>query len=240
MTLADAIQSLAISGCRLTAGLDAGITLVVPDGATVDRQVLDVLRAHREQLTPVVSPAVAAAEEKEKPPGAETDAAASTTSAARGDDLAEYLAEKSISGSAAELVLHAAQAFNVRTDRITVEADGPAAEPGPTFFEPGVPCLTTIDTEWHEAGIGLVTVPAGTLALAIPQTWAIADPGEQVGIEATLDSLRRHKKPMHVPVWLNGKARAIEHSLITFEGAVAPHGMNLLPWRPTPRRSPQQ
>jgi len=229
MNLADAVHALAITGSRLTAGLDGGITLVVPDGTTVPRQVLDVLRAHREQLAAVVGTSSASDEEKEKPPGG-----------ARGDDLAEYLAEKSITGSAAELVLHAAQAFNVRTDRITVETEATAAEPAPTFFEPGVPCLTTIDTEWHEAGIGLVAVPAGTLAIVIPQTWAIADPHEQVGIEATLESLRRHKKPLHLPVWLNGKARAIEHSLITFEGAVAPHGMNLLPWRPTPRRNPQQ
>jgi hypothetical protein len=221
MNLADAVHALAITGSRLTAGLDGGITLVVPDGTTVPRQVLDVLRAHREQLAAVVEPAATAPVEP------------------RRGDLAEYLAEKSITGSAAELVLHAARAFNVRTDRIKVEAEGPAAESAPTFFEPGVPCLTTIDTEWHEAGIGLVTVPAGTLAIVIPQTWAIADPHEQVGIEATLDSLRRHKKPLHVPVWLNGKARAIEHSLITFEGAVAPDGMNLLPWRPTPRRSPR-
>lgn len=219
MTLADAIHALAITGARLTTGLDGGITLVVPDGASVPRQVLDVLRAHREELTPVVAPA--SGKEKEKPPASP-----------RVVDLAEYLAEKRITGSAAELVLATAQAFNVPTDRISVEADDGQAEPAPTFFEPGLPCLTTVDTEWHEAGVGLVTVPAGTLALAIPQTWAIADDGQRVGVEVTLDSLRRHRKPLHVPVWLRGKARTIEANLITFEGAVAPDGMNLLPWRP--------
>ena len=221
MTLAEAIHALAITGSRL-AGASGGITLVVPEGATVDRQVLEVLRAHRKQLTAIVGPSAASVEEKEKPPAP-----------ARVVDLADYLAEKSITGSAAELVLQAAHLFNVATDKITIEADDGQAEPAPTFFEPGLPCLTTIDTEWHEAGVGLITIPAGTLALAIPQTWAIADDGERVGVEVTLDSLRRHRKPPHLPVWLWGKARTIEVSLITFEGAVAPSGMNLLPWRPT-------
>jgi hypothetical protein len=207
MNLADAIHELAVAGCRLTAAPDGGIALDVPPGATVARQVLDVLRAHRQELAAVAAPA---------PPPV--------------SDLADYLSSKGITGSAAELVLRAAQTFEIRHDRITVEAE--AAEPSPVFFEPGIPALTTTETEWHVAGRGLVTIPAGTLGLLIPQVWAIADDGERVGIEGMLESLRRHRKPPHVPVWLEGKARAIETNLITFEGAVAPDGMNLLPWRP--------
>ena len=182
MTLADAVHALAISGSRLVVGPDGGITLDIPSGATVPREALDVLRANRGQLAALATPA--------KPT----------------DDLADYLGSKGITGPSAELVLHAAQTFNVRHDRITVEADDATATE-PAFFEPGIPATTTIDTEWHEAGRGLVTIPAGTLCLAIPQTWAIADDDQRVGIEATLDSLRRHKKPPHVPVWLHGKAR---------------------------------
>lgn len=207
MTLADAIHSLALSGCRLTAGPDGGIALEVPPGATVAREVLDALRVHRDQLAPIVEPAP------------------------RGGDLAEYLGEKKVSARAAELVLHAVETFDVRHDRITFELDEPAG-PTPEFFEPGIPCLTTIETEWFKAGEGYFTLPAGTLALAIPQTWAIADADERIGIESMLEALRRHRKPPHVPVWIAGKARALEATSITFEGAVAPDGMNLIPWRP--------
>lgn len=208
MTLADAIHALAISGCRLAAGPDGGITLDVPPGATVARQVLDTLRAHRDQLATVVAPAPARA---------------------RGD-LAQYLEEKSITGTAAELVLHAARTFDVATDRITVEIEQ-QPQPEPAFFEPGIPCITTVDTEWNEPGRGLVTLPAGALALAIPQTWAIADADQRIGIDAAIASIRRQRKPLHVPVWLAGKARAIEANLITFDDVTAPAGMNLIPWR---------
>lgn len=212
MTIADAIHELAVAGCRLTTAPDGGIALDVPPGSTVRRQVLDVLRAHRHELAAVAAPAPV-------------------------DDLAEYLGSKGITGTAAELVLHAARTFEIRHDRITVEAEA-AAEPAPAFFEPGIPALTTIETEWHVAGRGLVPIAAGSLGLLIPQVWAIADDDERIGIEATLDSLRRHKKPPHVPIWLDGKARAIETNLITLEGAVAPSGMNLLPWRPlTPKET---
>lgn len=207
MTLADAIHSLAISGCRLTAGPDGGIALEVPPGATVAREVLDALRVHRDELAPIVEPAP------------------------HGGDLAEYLAGKNVSTRAAELVLHAVETFGVRHDRITFELDEPAG-PTPEFFEPGIPCLTTAETEWFKAGEGYFTLPPGTLALAIPQTWAIADADERIGIESMLESFRRHRKPPHVPVWIAGKARALEATSITFEGAVAPDGMNLIPWRP--------
>lgn len=215
MTLADAFHVLAVSGCRLTTGPDGGIALVVPDGGTVDRQVLDVLRAHRQELAAVAATAP-------PPPPAPPVA-----------DLADYLAGKGITGPTAELVLHAAETFEVRHDRITVEGD--AEEGPPVFFEPGVPVLTTIPTEWHEAGRGLVTIPAGTFALTIPQPWAIHDADQRGGIEATLDSIRRHRKPAHVAVWLEGQARTIEAHLVTTDGAVAPVGMNLHPWRPDSR-----
>lgn len=206
MNLADAFHALAVAGCRLTPGTAGGMNLEVPPGKVIDRQVLDALRAHRDELTALAPPPEQ-----------------------RGD-LADYLAGKGITGGAAELVLAAAATFNVRTDRITIEAE--PREPGPVFFKPGVPCLTTIESEWFEAGRGYFTIPAGTLAITIPQTWAIADDDERIGVKACLESIRRHGKPRHVPVWLAGKARALEASSITFEGAVAPDGMNLLPWRP--------
>jgi hypothetical protein len=216
MTLPDAFHALAIAGCRLTAGPSGGIALEVPQGATVSREVLDVLRAHREALAAAVQPPATPA--------------ATPAGPGTGADLADYLAGKGITGQSAELVLYAVETFGVRHDRITFELDEPPG-PAPEFFEPGLPCLTTIDTLWHEGG-RLVEIPAGTLALAIPQTWAIDDACGRAEVETILDSLRRHRKPPHVPVWLAGKARTIETTNITFEGAVAPDGMNLLPWRP--------
>jgi hypothetical protein len=214
MTLADAFHALAITGCRLGAGPDGGITLDVPPGAVVPREVLEVLRANREALAAAVAPAATTA----------------TATPAGGDDLADYLAGRGLAGQAAELVLHAVEAFDVPHDRITFELDEPPGPP-PEFFEPGLPCLTTIDTLWHDAG-RLVEIPAGTLALAIPQAWAIDDACGRAEVEATLDYLRRQKKPPHVPVWIAGKARTLESTSITFEGAVAPDGMTLTPWRP--------
>jgi len=211
MTLADAFHALATAGCRFVTNHDGGIALDVPDGATVAHEVLDVLRAHRDELAALAQPRAPA----EVPT----------------DDLTDYLTGKGITGAAAELVLHAAKTFEVRHDRITVEEA--AVDAGPVLFEPGIPVLTTIDTEWNTAGRGLFTIPAGTLALVIPQVWAIASDFERAGIESMLEGVRRHKKPPHVPLWLEGQARAVETSTITFEGAVAPDGMNLLPWRPT-------
>jgi hypothetical protein len=206
MTLADAFHELTITGCRLEADPAGGITLIVPDGTTVSAEVLDALRAHREQLTAALAP----------PPPA--------------GDLHQYLGTKGITGPTAELVEHAAATFSIKHQAITVERDD--AEPEPVLFEPGIPVLTLEDTEWTAVGGGTVIIPGGTLGLAIPQVWAIDDPFERHGIEAILESIRRRKLPRHVPVWLDGHARVIELTLIDFEHAVATPGMNLMPWRP--------
>ena len=50
---------------------------------------------------------------------------------------------------------------------ITIEQ--PEQEPEPVFFEPGVPILTAIDTEWHTPGRGYFTVPAGTPVRLAPR-----------------------------------------------------------------------
>lgn len=220
MTLADAIHALAITGARLTTSPDGGLALVVPDGATISRQVLDVLRAHREQLTPVVGSSPATVEQKEKPPAP-----------ARVVDLAEYLAEKSITGNAAELVLHAARLFNVATDRITIEGEA-TAEVEPTFFEPGLPAITTVATAAVPRRGGTATIiPAGALGLLVPQPWAIHDRRQRAEVESIQHVRRRQGRPC-VPFWHEGEIHLVEPNSITFEGAVAPDGMNLLPWRP--------
>jgi hypothetical protein len=205
MTLADAFHALTTTGCRLEADPAGGITLIVPDGTTVPAEVLDALRAHREQLTAALAP----------PPPA--------------GDLRQYLGTKGITGAAAELVEHAAATFNVKHQAITVERDN--AEPEPVFFEEGVPFLTLIDTEWPAIGGGATFIRGGTLGLAIPQVWAIDDPFERHGIEGILESIKRRKLPRHIPVWLDGQARVIEITLVDFENATAPPGMNLMPWR---------
>lgn len=214
MNLAEAIHVLATSGCRLSAGPDGGIILDVPEGAAVDAAVLDVLTTNREQLIAVVAPAAPAVAED------------------RADDLADYLATRGITGASAELVEHAAATFAVRHQAITIERED--GEPTPTFFDPGIPFTTTVDTEWHEPGIGTVPMQAGTLGLAIPQTWAIADDALRGGIESIAESIKRRKLPMHVPVWINGRPRVIEAALITFDNVVAPAGMDLTPWRRSP------
>jgi hypothetical protein len=211
MTLADAFHVLTTSGCRLSADPAGGIALTVPEGATVPAEVLDVIRAHREQLVAALAP----------PPPA--------------DDLHDYLGTKGITGQAAEMVEHAAQVFTVRHDRITVDRE--EVEPAPVFFEPGIPLLTLADTEWAAAGGGTTVIPGGTVGLAIPQVWAIDDPFERHGIEAILESIKRRKLAPHIPVWLDGHARVIEITLIDFEHATAPPGMNLLPWRPHPQET---
>jgi hypothetical protein len=212
MTLAEAISTVAVAGCRLVPDHANGVTLVVPDGTTISREVLQVLREHREQLAAVHA-------EPEAPPAA-------------GDDLRDYLREKRIADAGAELVVHAARAFNVPGQAITFEQ--PDDEPEPAFFEPGIPIVTTIDTEWLEAGRGYFILPAGTLGLAIPQRWAIADAGARVEVEAAIDHAKRQHKPVHVGVWLAGAARALDITAFTFEGAVAPPDLDLLPWRSAP------
>lgn len=215
MTLAEAISTVAVAGCRLVPDHAAGVALVVPDGTTIPRAVLEVLRAHREQLA-----AVHAVPTAGPAPGPASAAA---------DDLHEYLREKGIAEAAADLVVHAARVFNVPGQAITIER--PEQEPEPVFFEAGIPILTTIETEWHDPGRGYFTLPAGTLGLAIPQRWAIADADARQEVEATIEYAKRQHKPVHVAVWLSGAARALDMTAFTFEGAVAPPGLDLLPWR---------
>jgi hypothetical protein len=253
MTVADAIHALAITGARLTTSPDGGIALVVPDGATIPRQVLDVLRDHREQLVPVVGSSAAFEKEKEKqekPPGGCSEspadlfppfpspvAAPSTVNRSRIVDLADYLAEKEITGSTADLVLHAAQAFNVATDKITIEGDA-TAEATPAFFEPGIPAITTVASAAVAVRGGTSkTIPPGALGLLVPQTWAIHDHRQRVEIESIQYVLRSQQRP-HVPFWHDGEIHLVDPRSITFEGAVAPDGMNLLPWRPHPQGTP--
>jgi hypothetical protein len=190
--------------------------LTVPEGAVVPAAALDALRANREQLVAALAPA--------SPPAPAVD------------DLRDYLGTKGVAGPAADLVEHAVDVFGIRHDRITVEQDG-AGEPEPTFFDPGIPCRTTADTLWHESGHGYRELPAGTFALAIPQTWAIDDPFQRLGIEGAIESAKRRGQPLHVPIWMEGQARVIEADLLTFDNVVAPDGTNLVPWRPTTPRS---
>ena len=208
MTLAEAITILATAGCRIVADHSGGIALEVPPGSTVAADVLAVLSAHRDQLAAVATPAAAPA-----------------------GDLREYLAIKGITGSAAELVEHAAATFGIKHQAILVQQDGVASNEA-AFFEPGVPFYTLEDSGWRSADGGTAVIPGGTIGLAIPQVWAIDDPFERRGIEAILESIKRRKLPRHIPVWLDGHARVIEITLIDFEHAVATPGMNLTPWRP--------
>lgn len=216
MTLAEAISTVAVAGCRLVPDDAGGVALVVPQGTTVAREVLDVLRAHREQLAAVHAPARAAA-----------------SPAPAADDLRDYLRDRGVSAAAAELVVHAAQTFKVPGQAITVEApiDDEENGPEPVFFEPGVPLLTTVETQWHRPGQGYYTVPAGTLGLAITQTWAIADDDARQQVEAVIADAKQRHKPLHIPVWLAGEVRALDLPAFTFDGAVAPADMDLLPWR---------
>jgi hypothetical protein len=214
MTLADAFHLLSTSGCRLSATTDGAVALTVPDGAVVPSAVLEVLRDHREQLVAALAP----------------------PSPRPADDLRDYLGTKGITGKAAALVEHAVQVFSIRHDRITVDRHD--AELEVAVVEPGVPFLTLTDTEWASPAGGTSIILGGTLGLAIPQVWAIADRFDRHGIEAILDSIKRRKLPRHIPVWLDGHARVIEITLVDFEHAVATPGMNLMPWRPAPPGNP--
>lgn len=216
MTLADAIHTLAVSGCRLTAGPDGGVALVVPDGAQVPREVLDVLTAHRAELVATVD--------------------AKPVPKARPSELREYLAEQGITGASADYVELVAKTFDVKMESITIEGEAAPAEP--EFFEPGVPAITTVDAlPVAMRGGASVAIPAGTLGLLVPQTWAIHDRRQREVVESVHDVLRRQGGPTHVPFWVNGEVHLVDARHITFEGAVAPGGMNLLPWRPQPQES---
>jgi hypothetical protein len=216
VTLAEAISTVAMAGCRLVPDNAGSVALVVPEGTNVPREVLDVLRAHREQLAAVH--ATAAPPPQPSPPA---------------DDLGEYLRDRGVSEAAAELVVHAAKTFNVPGQAITFDRpiDDEEDGPEPVFFEPGVPILTTMKTVWHRAGSGYFTIPEGTLGLAIPQTWAIADDDAWQQVEAVIAGAKQRHKPLHIPVWLAGEVRALDLPAFTFDGAVAPADMDLLPWR---------
>lgn len=215
MTLAEAFTALAMAGCRLTAAPGGGVALVVPEGAEVSRQVLDVLAAHRDELARTAQ--------------AEPEA--------KVVDLNDYLETHGITGNSANYVMLVAKTFDVKAQSITVE--GEAAAPAPVFFEPGIPAITAVDTRPipTRGGISAV-IPAGTLGLLVPQTWAIHDQRHRAVIESIQDVMRRRRDPLHVPFWHDGEAKLVDATHITFEGAVAPDGMNLLPWRPQPPRSP--
>lgn len=210
MTLAEAISTVAVAGCRLVPDDAGGIALVVPEGTTISREVLGVLQAHREQLG--AAHAVPAA------PGAVAD-----------DDLAEYLVEKGLPAATAELVVYAARLFEVPGQAITIERVVADAEP--ELFEAGISMQTTIETKWHKPGAGYFTVPAGTVGLLVPQLWAIDDDHARAGIESTIADAKRRGLALHVPVWLAGEPRAIGMDAITLEGVVPPAGMDLTPWR---------
>ncbi|MBM4011705.1 MAG: hypothetical protein FJ286_10040 [Planctomycetes bacterium] len=211
MTLAEAISTVAVAGCRLVPDDAGGVALVVPDGKTIPRAVLDVLRAHREQL--------GAAHARPTPPALAVPA----------EDLAEYLAEKGLPAATAELVVYAARLFEVPGQAITIERVVAASET--ELFEPGIPMRTTEDIEWHKPGAGYFTVPAGTVGLLVPQLWAIGNEHARAGIESTVAAAKRRGLPLHVPVWLAGEPRAIGMDAITLEGVAVPPGMDLTPWR---------
>lgn len=217
MTLADAMHALATAGCRLMAGHDGGIALDVPPGRSVAREVLDVLAAHREAVAAALTPTVPEAGH------------GSFDSLA---DLRDYLASKMITARSAAFVEQAVTTFGIRTSAVAVEVAG---DPEPTFFEDGLPVVTVADTKWHDPGRGYFTIPAGTTGLAIPQTWAIADDFDRRQLEALLERLKKNEPRPHVPVWLEGRARAVEATAIVTLPDV-PAGMNLTPWRtrPTP------
>jgi hypothetical protein len=212
VTLAEAFTILATSGCRLVPDAETGIALVVPEGTTVPAELLEVMRAHRQQLVAAHATPVATA-----------------SPAALADDLGDYLREKGIADSIAELVVHAARLFNVPGQAITIEQVVADAEP--ELFEPGIPVQTTIATRWHKPGAGYFEVPAGSLGLLVPQLWAIPDAAARCQVESTIAHAKRQRKIVHVPIWLAGETRAIGMDAITLEGAVAPAGMDLTPWR---------
>lgn len=217
MTLGEAFDILTATGCRIVPDDIGGIALDVPPTAPpIPRDLLAVLSANREALVAAFG---------------------QTTGEAVAADLAEYLASKQITGASAELVLHAAKLFGVKGQGITIE--GPDFEEreqaGPVqFFEAGIPFVMKTDTMWHQPGIGRFIIQAGTLGLVIPQTWAIADATDRVEIEGMIASHKRRKLFDYLPVWLVGRPRLARTSDFTFEGAVAPAGMNLTPWRDPP------
>ena len=210
MTLADALHALAVAGCRLTPGSAGGMSLEVPPEAVIDRAVLDVLSANRDALAAAIQPA--------------TPAPAT--------DLAAYLGSRGLGPESAGFVLHAANAFAVRTSAVTIE---PVRDTEPVFFEPGIPFVTVTETRWHEPGRNYFSLPPGTPGLVIPQPWAIHDPFDRRGIEGLLAEYEKANTTPVAAVWLDGRPRVIEAALINCQNVTAaPAKTNLLPWRPQP------
>ena len=211
MNLAEAFTILATSGCRLVPDPEAGLSLVVPDGRAIPGEVLEVMRAHREQLV-----AAHAAPVPEAP------------SPALADDLADYLRDRGLARSSVELVTYAAKLFRVHGQSITIESvvDGAATE----LFEPGIPIAMKIATEWRTPGVGSFTVPAGTEGLLIPQIWAIADHASRLQVEATMASEKRRGLSGLVVVWLAGEPRVVPMEAITTEGLSVREGVDRTPW----------
>jgi hypothetical protein len=216
MTLAEAISTVAMAGCRLMPDDLGGVALVVPPGRTIPREVFEVLRAHREALGAAHGGG-----------GRKSDAEVVTVSH---DDLADYLHEQGISDTGLEFVLLAARVFNVRGESITLERPdaGPAE---PVFFSPGIPMVTTVSTKWHRPGQGYFDVAAGAIGLVIPDVWAIADADVRHQLERAIMATKKQRKPELVPVWLAGEARGLPRECFSCEGVAVPPGMDLMPWR---------
>jgi len=147
---------------------------------------------------------------------------------AAADELAGYLIEKGFAESTAELVVHAAELFNVPGQRITIGKV--MAEAESELFEPGIPVQTLVDRKWHKPDVGYFNVPAGTLGLLMPQTWAIRDEHARKGVESVIADAKKRKQILHVAVWLAGEPRAMPMDEITLD-VDAPSGMDLIPWR---------
>lgn len=209
MTLAEVITILATAGCRLVPDPETGLALIVPEGKSLPAAVLEELRKHRAQLV------AAHADAPPAPP-------------ASGDELAGYLIEKGFAESTAELVVHAAELFDVPGQRITIGKV--VAEAEPELFEPGIPVQTVVHRKWHKPGVGYFNIPAGTLGLLVPQTRAIRDEHARKGVESVIADTKKKKQTLHVPVWLAGEPRSMPMDEITLD-VYGPTGMDLIPWR---------
>lgn len=225
MNLSEALYTLAVSGCRILPEPNMGLMLDVPPGAELPDAVLRVLTAHRATLLAAIGNPTP---DRTAPP-ASPEPTADDGADPAAEDLADYLASQGVHGAAAELVMHATKAFDVKHQAVGIERD--AFLENSEFFQRGIPCLLKIATHWHEPGQCPLSVPEGTIALLIPQPWAIADDFERRGLEALRRLLKARHLPPHVAVWIEGRARMIELAHLDFKTYVSTVGMDLLPWR---------